>query len=95
MSHPDRCLRRSESTPVFLQPTFLMCPPKLYDVNYVINPWMAGNVRGSSREQAAKQWGQLCHALGQVALVMQVEPEPGRTWSSRRTQDWCATEWLR
>jgi len=77
MSHPDRCLRRSESTPVFLQPTFLMCPPKLYDVNYVINPWMAGNVRGSSREQAAKQWGQLCHALGQVALVMQVEPEPG------------------
>jgi hypothetical protein len=26
------------------KPTFLMCPPTLYDVNYVINPWMAGNV---------------------------------------------------
>ena len=26
------------------RPTYLMCPPKLYDVNYVINPWMAGNI---------------------------------------------------
>ena len=23
-------------------PTFLMCSPDLYEVNYVINPWMAG-----------------------------------------------------
>jgi hypothetical protein len=33
---------RSERAPVFKEPTFLMCSPKLYDVNYVINPWMAG-----------------------------------------------------
>ena len=30
--------------PHLLKPsaTFLMCPPRLYDVDYVINPWMAG-----------------------------------------------------
>ena len=54
-----------------------MCPPKLFDVNYVINPWMAGNVRRSSREQAAAQWQQLHHALQQAARVMLVEPQPG------------------
>jgi ornithine--oxo-acid transaminase len=64
-------------TPVFKEPTFLMCPPKLYDVNYVINPWMAGNVRGASRQQAAAQWENLHRALSQVARVMLVEPQPG------------------
>jgi len=34
------------------RPAYLMCPPKLYDVNYVINPWMAGNVHASSRTRA-------------------------------------------
>ena len=29
-------------------PTFLMCPPELYDVDYVINPWMEGNVHRSA-----------------------------------------------
>ena len=43
--------------------TFLMCPPKLYDVNYVINPWMEGNIHQSSREQAASQWEQLRRSL--------------------------------
>jgi ornithine--oxo-acid transaminase len=65
------------SEPVFNEPTFLMCSPKLYDVNYVINPWMAGNVRRASREQAAAQWEDLRHALNQVARVMLVEPQPG------------------
>jgi ornithine--oxo-acid transaminase len=54
-----------------------MCSPKLYDVNYVINPWMAGNVRRASREQAAAQWEKLHQALKQVARVMLVEPQPG------------------
>jgi len=57
--------------------TFLMCPPKLYDVNYVINPWMAGNVHASSRARAAEQWQHLYEAVSSVAEVRLVEPQPG------------------
>lgn len=59
------------------QPTFLMCLPELYDVNYVINPWMEGNVHGSCRERAMAQWKQLHHALTELAQVELVEPQPG------------------
>ncbi len=58
-------------------PTFLMCPPELYDVNYVINPWMEGNVHRSSRDQAMAQWEQLHRALTQVAHVELVTPQAG------------------
>src|SRR5215472_18518307 len=61
---------------LFSQPTFLMCPPTLYDVQYVINPWMAGNVHRSSRDQAMDQWARLHDALAQVACVELVDPEP-------------------
>jgi N-dimethylarginine dimethylaminohydrolase len=54
-----------------------MCPPKHYEVNYVINPWMAGNVHRSSRQQASEQWEQLHSALRQIAQVHLVEPQPG------------------
>jgi N-dimethylarginine dimethylaminohydrolase len=57
--------------------TFLMCPPKLYEVNYVINPWMAGNVHGSSRKTAAEQWQRLYEAVTQIAEVVLVEPQAG------------------
>jgi N-dimethylarginine dimethylaminohydrolase len=57
--------------------TFLMCPPRLYDVNYVINPWMAGNVHASSRTQAAAQWQSLYEAVSEIANVELIEPEPG------------------
>jgi N-dimethylarginine dimethylaminohydrolase len=59
------------------RPTFLMCPPTLYDVNYVINPWMAGNVNRSSRHRAENQWALLHRALANLADVLLVEPEPG------------------
>src|SRR6266852_4206235 len=59
------------------QPAFLMCPPTLYDVNYIINPWMAGNVNRSSRERATEQWKVLHGALAQIADVLLVEPQPG------------------
>ena len=65
------------SVPVFTEPTFLMCAPKLYEVDYVINPWMAGNVHRASRETAEAQWERLHCALGRVAKVMLVEPQPG------------------
>src|SRR5690348_11656257 len=57
--------------------TYLMCPPRLYDVNYVINPWMAGNVHASSRARAAEQWQRLYEVVTQVAEVVFVEPQPG------------------
>jgi ornithine--oxo-acid transaminase len=66
-----------QHAPVFREPTFLMCSPKLYDVNYVINPWMAGNVSRTSRHQAAEQWENLHNALTRLARVMLVEPQPG------------------
>jgi N-dimethylarginine dimethylaminohydrolase len=59
------------------QPTFLMCAPKIYDINYVINPWMDGNVNRSSRQQATEQWGRLHRALTEIADVQLVEPQPG------------------
>src|SRR6202521_416586 len=57
--------------------TFLMCPPRLYDVNYIINPWMAGNVHASSRTRAAEQWQNLYNAVGKVAEIELIDPEPG------------------
>lgn len=57
--------------------SFLMCAPTLYDVTYVINPWMAGNVHSSSREKAAEQWRHLYEAVTQIADVVRVEPQPG------------------
>jgi len=57
--------------------TFLMCPPTLYDVDYVINPWMAGNVHASSPTRAAEQWQHLYDAVSKIANVELVDPEPG------------------
>jgi ornithine--oxo-acid transaminase len=54
-----------------------MCAPTFFEVDYVINPWMAGNVHRSSRERAAEQWEQLYGALTQLASVMLVSPQPG------------------
>ena len=56
---------------------FLMCSPTLYDVNYVINPWMAGNVHTSSRIRAAEQWKNLYDAVSAIADVQLIEPQPG------------------
>ena len=64
-------------TPSKAQATFLMCPPTLYDVDYVINPWMAGNVHTSSQPRAALQWQHLYEAVSGIAHVELVQPEPG------------------
>src|ERR1700691_3040220 len=72
-----RTLDASLSSPATGRPTFLMCPPTHYEVNYVINPWMTGNVHRSSRLEATEQWEQLHSALRQIARVELVEPQPG------------------
>ncbi|MCZ8129081.1 MAG: TIGR00300 family protein [Microcystis sp. LE19-114.1B] len=56
---------------------FLMCSPDHYDVDYVINPWMEGNIHKSSQEKARQQWQQLYHVLKDRALVDLVTPEKG------------------
>ncbi|GAX36235.1 bifunctional arginine dihydrolase/ornithine cyclodeaminase [Nodularia sp. NIES-3585] len=56
---------------------FLMCAPDHYDVDYVINPWMEGNIHKSSRDRAVEQWQKLYHILKQHAIVDLVTPQIG------------------
>ncbi|MBD3883868.1 TIGR00300 family protein [Phormidium tenue FACHB-886] len=56
---------------------FLMCAPDHYDVDYVINPWMEGNVHKSSRDRAVEQWQGLFHLLKDNATVDLVTPHQG------------------
>lgn len=55
----------------------LMCPPDHYDVDYVINPWMEGNIHKSSRDRAVEQWQKLHQVLKDVAIVDLVAPAKG------------------
>jgi lysine-ketoglutarate reductase/saccharopine dehydrogenase-like protein (TIGR00300 family) len=59
------------------EPRFLMCAPTHYEVDYVINPWMEGNVHRASRAVADEQWRLLRELLGQRARVEEIAPEPG------------------
>ncbi len=65
------------ATPHYTRPTFLMCPPEWYGVDYVLNPWMAGNVHRSSRDLAFAQWKGMYNVLRGVADVRLLHPEPG------------------
>lgn len=55
----------------------LMCPPDHYDVDYVINPWMEGNIHKSSRDRAVDQWQKLHHIIKEHAIVDLVNPQRG------------------
>ncbi len=57
--------------------SFLMCPPDHYDVDYVINPWMEGNIHKSSRDRAVEQWQKLHLILKEYAIVDLVAPQRG------------------
>jgi ornithine--oxo-acid transaminase len=54
-----------------------MCPPTEYEVSYVINPWMEGNLGRSSQTRALAQWQELYGALSGLAPVLLVEPAAG------------------
>jgi lysine-ketoglutarate reductase/saccharopine dehydrogenase-like protein (TIGR00300 family) len=56
---------------------FLMCPPDYYEVDYVINPWMEGNINKASHETAASQWQALSSLLEKHAAVERIAPQPG------------------
>ena len=59
MSHTDR---------------ILMCPPDYFTVEYVINPWMAGNAGSMSIELACRQWETLKDTLGRYAEIVTIDP---------------------
>lgn len=65
------------SLPHFDRPTYLMCPPEWYDVNYVINPWMAGNLHQPARDTVFAQWKSLYQTLQQVADVRLLHARQG------------------
>ncbi len=48
---------------------FLMCPPPHFGVQYVINPWMEGQIDTTDRRLAATQWTQLHTILLEHAEV--------------------------
>jgi N-dimethylarginine dimethylaminohydrolase len=62
--------------PTLRRPAYLMCSPKFYDVNYVINPWMAGNLHAPCFNRAVEQWHRLYQTLAEIADVSLVEPQP-------------------
>lgn len=55
----------------------LMCPPDHFEVDYVINPWMDGNVDAASPELARAQWRKLRDAIASVAEVVELPPVAG------------------
>ena len=55
----------------------LVCPPTYFGVEYVINPWMAGNVGEASQTTAMRQWDALVSILEDHADVYGAEPQPG------------------
>ncbi len=38
------------------RPKMLMCPPDHFSVDYVINPWMAGNEGAPDQDRTRIQW---------------------------------------
>ncbi len=67
VARPSKCGR----------PALLMCVPKLYEVSYVINPWMKGNLGNSSQLRALEQWENLHEVLSGLADIYLVEPIAG------------------
>lgn len=56
---------------------YLMCAPSFYDVSYIINPWMRGNLKATSLERARDQWQRVHDILAGVADVELVRSRPG------------------
>jgi len=54
-----------------------MCAPDYYEVDYVINPWMEGNIHKSSWERAVQQWQDLYRLLKERSQVELIAAQPG------------------
>ncbi len=56
------------------RPRILMCPPDHFSVEYVINPWMAGEEGAPDIGLAQKQWAQLRDMLAEHADIVTMTP---------------------
>lgn len=56
---------------------FLMCAPKHFEVAYVINPWMEGNIAHGNNKKALQQWNALTRAIGKIAQIECMPAEAG------------------
>ncbi len=54
----------------------LMCPPDYFTVDYVINPWMAGQEDELDKAKAVSQWNTLKDEISEFADVVTMEPQP-------------------
>ena len=54
--------------------SILMCPPTYFDVQYVINPWMEGNIGKVRQSAAQKQWDALFRIVSDRCSVVVVDP---------------------
>ncbi|MEM1174784.1 MAG: arginine deiminase-related protein [Pseudomonadota bacterium] len=54
----------------------LMCPPDHFTVDYVINPWMAGQEGVLDRSKAHEQWDKLKNIISEYADVVVMDPQP-------------------
>lgn len=55
----------------------LVCPPKYFGVDYVINPWMEGQLGRVDRERAHTQWNDLVEGIARHASVEEITPCEG------------------
>ena len=55
----------------------LMCPPDYFTVDYVINPWMAGQESSLDINLAKTQWQTLRDMIEEYAEIAEIEPQPG------------------
>ena len=53
---------------------FLMCAPDYYEVSYVINPWMEGNLNNSAIDLVTEQWQKLHSLINENACVELINP---------------------
>jgi N-dimethylarginine dimethylaminohydrolase len=60
-----------------MRDNFLMCAPNHFEVAYVINPWMEGNVAQCSNDAAVRQWNALAELIARVADVAYIHPAAG------------------
>lgn len=56
------------------RPHLLLCPPTHFEVDYVINPWMADQVGRADAARAYLQWQALCDHLAAHAVLQTVAP---------------------
>ncbi len=56
----------------------LTCPPEHFEVDYVINPWMEGQIGRVDRPRALAEWDALFEDVARFADVESIAPAPGQ-----------------